>query len=98
LIGSNEFSGWSFYFLGVFVTMLVVGFVSRYTVDGAGVVGLIVLWGFTIMNPSAIIYPSGALTCAAAGAICITTTIASILTSIVVVSALYLRYSSQSGG
>ena len=90
LVGSSEFSGWSLYFLGVFVTMLVVGFVSRYTIDGAGMVGLMVLWGFTLLNPSAVIYT--------AGAIVVTTTMVSIVTTIAAVAALYLRYSAQSGG
>jgi hypothetical protein len=90
LQATDDLSGWGIYFFGVVITMLVVGFVSRYTIDGAGIVGLIVLWGFTAIAPDAVIYE--------AGAIAITTTIASIITSIATVGALYLRYSSQSGG
>lgn len=88
--GSANTDGWAIYFVGVVITMLVVGFVSRYTIDGAGVVGLVVLWGFTMLNPSAVIY--------SAGIISITTTIATIVTSIVTIAALYIRYSAQTGG
>ena len=90
LTGSNDISGWGLYFLGVVVTMVVVGFVSRYTIDGAGIIGVLVLWGFTLLNPSAAIYT--------AGSIVITTTIATTITTIATFAALYLRYSATTGG
>jgi len=38
------------------VSLIVAGFISRFTIDGAGVVGLLVLWFFTVMNPTAVIF------------------------------------------
>ena len=51
--------GWTYYLLATFAAILVGGFVSRYTVKGAGLVAVGVLWVFTIFNPSAIVYPTG---------------------------------------
>ncbi len=78
--------GWAFYLSGVIISMVVVGFVSRYTVDGAGLAGLVVLWGFTLFNPNV------ELVCTAGLGACITPLVASILTTIVVFSAIYLRH------
>jgi len=47
--------GWYLYFIGIFFAMLSVGFVSKYSPEGAGVIGLIVLWGFTMFAPAAVI-------------------------------------------
>jgi len=52
---SGFIKGWYLYFIGIFIAMLSVGFVSRYSPEGAGVVGLIVIWGFTMFAPAAVI-------------------------------------------
>lgn len=46
-------SGFGYYVMAVIVAMLVAGFVSNYSISGAGIVGLVVLWIFTLFNPSA---------------------------------------------
>jgi hypothetical protein len=86
LIDDSPISGWSWYFIGVIFTMLVAGFVSRYTIDGAGVVGLMVLWGFTLMNPGVELVCMGGIS-----GVCITPFIASSLTTVVTAAVLYLR-------
>jgi hypothetical protein len=50
-------SPFGFYFVAICITMLVVGFVSRYTDVGAGLIGILILWGFTYL------YPNGVLIC-----------------------------------
>ena len=47
--------GWGYLLLGVIITLVSVGFASRYSQDGAGFVGLIVLWGFAAFNPGAVV-------------------------------------------
>ena len=79
-------SGWGFYFIGVVATMLVVGFVSQYTIDGAGLAGLAVLWGFTLFNPDAILVCVGGL-----DGTCITPVISTTLTSVVVLAGVYIK-------
>ena len=83
---NSPISGWGFYFIGVVITMLVVGFVSRYTIDGAGIAGLLVLWGFTLLNPDTAVACVGGL-----GGACFTPLIATTLTTVVTGAALYLR-------
>jgi hypothetical protein len=87
---NSGFSAWAIYFFGVVVVMVVVGFVSKYTIDGAGIVGLFVLWGFTFLVPNGVLANFGGLA--------ITTTMSSLVTTIVTVAALYLRYRASSGG
>ena len=48
-------SGWGYYFLISVIAMLAGGFAARYTLEGAGLVFLAVLWVGTLMFPSAII-------------------------------------------
>ena len=50
------FGGWAYFLIATVVSLIVAGFISRFTIDGAGVVGLLVLWFFTVMNPTAVIF------------------------------------------
>ncbi|MDD3906478.1 MAG: right-handed parallel beta-helix repeat-containing protein [Candidatus Omnitrophica bacterium] len=59
LEGNTLISGWFYYLIAVGVTMLVAGFVSKYSTEGAGAVGLIVLWGFTMLYPHGVIFVAG---------------------------------------
>ena len=54
-------SGWVFYVIALICSMLVAGFISRYTYEGAAWIGLIVLWGFTIFMTPTLIPASGIL-------------------------------------
>jgi hypothetical protein len=47
--------GWSYFFLAVIVSLIVAGYVARFTIDGAGIVGIGVLWFFAIMNPAVLV-------------------------------------------
>jgi hypothetical protein len=49
-------SGWAFYLLAVICAMLAIGFASKYTTNGAGLVGVLVLAGFTMFWPDAPVY------------------------------------------
>lgn len=80
LAGGNVISGWFFYLIAVTVAMLVAGFISKYTIEGAGIVGLIVLWGFTLIYPTGLIVPE----------LGITTFIATSLTTVMVGAGFYL--------
>lgn len=77
-------SGWSYYFIAVIVSAVAAGFVSRYTWEGAGPVGLIVLWIFTLLNPNATIV------CLAGATACVTPVTATIITTLMVVAGLYV--------
>lgn len=83
---SNIITGWGYYFVAVIFALMAVGWTSQFTVDGAGLAGVAVLWGFTLLNPA------GQIVCIAGfdGA-CITTTIATTLTTVMVLVALYLK-------
>jgi hypothetical protein len=76
-------SPWSYYLILVILTMLVAGFVARYSVDGAGVIGLIILWGGSILWPASLGLP---------GALSVVTTItATLLTTVAVVAGLIVK-------
>jgi hypothetical protein len=64
----------------------VAGYISRFTIDGAGLMGLMVLWFFTAMNPGAVIIGAAGCTLGTLG--CITITMATGLTSIIVIGGL----------
>jgi hypothetical protein len=49
-------SGFGYFFIATFVALLVAGYISRYTIDGAGMAGVLVLWFFAAMNPTAVIF------------------------------------------
>jgi hypothetical protein len=77
--------GWTFFLIGVVLAMVAGGFVSRYTVEGAGVVSLLIIWGFALFNPSV------ELVCMAGlSGVCLTPVIAAIITTVGVISAMYL--------
>jgi len=80
LIDEEPISGWLFYLIAVVAAMLVAGFVSQYTIEGAGVVGLIVLWGFTWLYPSAFVIEE----------LGITTFMATALTTVMVIAGVYI--------
>jgi len=86
LINSAPISGWSYYLIAVVVTMLVAGFVAIYTVDGAGLVALLVLWGFTLL------YPDPVITCLAGADACITPLIATSVTTLMVVAGFFISH------
>jgi len=79
-------NGWAYYFFAVVITMIVGGFVAKYSFEGASFVSLMVLWIFTLMNPSAVVV-------AGVNGIDITTTLASILATIITIAVLYLKSS-----
>lgn len=78
--------GWAYFFIATCIAIVVAAYFSRYTIDGAGILGLIVLWFFTVMNPGAVIVGTAACTLGSIG--CITIVMATALTSIVVIGAL----------
>jgi hypothetical protein len=80
---SGFLSAWSWYFLAVVLAMIVAGFISQYSTEGAGAVGLIVLWGATFTSPVGCVVSFGAF--------CVSPMIATIFTTIMVGAALYIR-------
>ncbi len=82
-LSTNPIGAWGFYFVAVVVAMLVGGFISRYTFEGAGLVSLAVLWIFTLFNPAA------ELVCIAGIDSCMTSMHATILTTVAVLGGLY---------
>jgi hypothetical protein len=82
-------SGWAYYLIAAIFTLMVTGFFLRYSVEGAGLGGLLCLWGFTLFNPNApIAYVFGS---DATGGIAITTTAATVVTTLLVAGAIYMR-------
>jgi hypothetical protein len=57
-LGNNVISDWSYIFFALVASMLAAGYVSRYTMEGAGFAGFIIFLAFTFMNPGAVIYLS----------------------------------------
>jgi len=47
-----KLSGWSYYLIAVIVAMVFMVYTSRYSFTGASVIGLIILWAFTIFAPA----------------------------------------------
>jgi hypothetical protein len=80
----NLMNPFTFYLLAIIFTAVVVGWVSQYTTDGAGLVGLVILWGFTLFNMNA------TLVCLVGDA-CITPFLATSLTTIVVIAGFYVK-------
>jgi hypothetical protein len=78
--------GWAYFLIATCVALLVAGYISRYTIDGAGIMGLMVLWFFTVMNPGAVIIGTAACTLGTVG--CITIVMATALTTIIVAAGL----------
>jgi hypothetical protein len=94
-VTTHVVSDWVFYFIAVVISMLVAGFVSRYTYEGAAWVGLLVLWGFTIFMTPTLIPASGVIYTALMGgaggtSIQITAWMATSLATIGVLATTYL--------
>lgn len=83
---TQPITGWVFYLIAVVCAMLAVGFASKYTGDGAGLVGLAVLWGFSLFNPAVEIVCVAGL----AGT-CITPVIATAFATVATIAALYAK-------
>jgi len=81
--------GWAYFMVAVAVSLIVAGYISRFTIDGAGVMGLMVLWFFTAMNPGAVIM--GAAGCSLGTIGCITIVMATALTSVIVMAGLICK-------
>lgn len=101
---SQPIGGWAFYAIALIIAMIAGGWMMRYSVDGAGLAVIAVLWFFTFFNPNAcmlplnsgnafdpsMVYGSAAI---ANGVICITPFVATVFTTIATLSALFLvRY------
>jgi hypothetical protein len=78
--------GWAYFMIATVIALIVAGYISRFTIDGAGLMGLMVLWFFTAMNPGAVIIGAAGCTLGTLG--CITITMATGLTSIIVIGGL----------
>lgn len=77
---------WGFYAIALVCAMLAGGYVSRYTIDGAGLVVVATLWFFTFFNPDVCLNTI-------VGGICITPMLITSFTTVIVVAVLYLgRY------
>jgi hypothetical protein len=74
---------WGFYAIGLVIAMIVGGYVSKYTIDGAGLASVATLWFFTFF-----FVPTDCI--ALVGIFCITPMATTILTTITVVATLYL--------
>jgi len=85
----DQMGGWSYFFIAVIVAMLVAAFVSQYSLEGGGVVALLILWGFAFFNPWAVIqcYVGSGSTCTFG----LTVVTATLLTSLIVLAGLMLR-------
>ena len=80
--GGGIISPWGYYLIIVVLAMLAGAFVAQYTLDGAGLVGLCVLWVGSILWPVSL---------GIAGLDMITTITATILTTMMVIAALILK-------
>jgi hypothetical protein len=52
---SGLLDGWTYYLVATFAALLAGGFVSRFTIKGAGLVAVGILWVFTLLNPNAVV-------------------------------------------
>jgi hypothetical protein len=84
IFSTGFIGGWAFYFVALVVTMVAAGFALRYSPEASGAVGLLVLWGFTFLYPAGVI-----VTVAGVG---ITVLMATILTSLMVGAAMFLKW------
>jgi hypothetical protein len=86
---------WGFYAIALVLAMVAGGWVAKYTVDGAGLAVIAVLWFFTFFNPNACLVPvAGANSMLSviygAATICISPLVATTFATIATVSALFL--------
>jgi hypothetical protein len=84
LLATGFINGWAYYFIAVVCTMLAAGFALRYSPEAAGAIGLLVLWGFTFLNPAGVIVTGGGIG--------LTILYATVLTSIMVGAAMLLKW------
>jgi hypothetical protein len=83
---SQPIGPWGFYAIGLIIAMIAGGYVSRYSIDGAGLIVCAVLWFFTLFNPDACL-------AAISGGVCISPLIATAFTTITTIATLFLvRY------
>jgi len=80
-------SGWVYYLIAVVVAALAGGYISQFTVDGAGIVSVLTLWVFTWFNPDA------EIVCIAGNSACITPVHITLMATVAVIAALYMRRS-----
>lgn len=86
LIAEEPISGWAYFFIALIITMCVAGFVSQYSFEGAGLMGLLTLWIF------ALFYPDASIVCIGGeSGMCLTVFWATIFTSIGTLSVMALR-------
>ena len=81
--GGGAFGGWAWLFVATVCTILAVGYVSRYSTDGAGIIGWIFFTGFALINDATVIMPGFGM---------ISMIQISILTIIMVLATLAWRY------
>jgi hypothetical protein len=74
---------WGFYAIGLIIAMIAGGWVSKYSIDGAGLAVCAVLWFFTFFNPSSCL-------ATVTSGMCITPMIVTTFTTVATVAALYL--------
>jgi hypothetical protein len=55
--GGGAFGGWAWLFVATVCTILAVGYVSRYSTDGAGIIGWMFFTGFALMNDATVLIP-----------------------------------------
>ena len=84
--GPGFMSPWAYFFVAVMFSLLAAGFASRYTATGAGILGLVILAGFTVLNPMP--------TLVTVGSIGIQIWMATIITAVGVFAAFVIRSGS----
>lgn len=77
-------SGWGYYFIVSVIAMLAGGFAARYTLEGAGLIFLTVLWVGTLMFP-------GAIVACMFGSTCLTAFSATALTTVAVGAGFFIK-------
>lgn len=84
LLSNPPLSPWGFYFVAVIISTGVAMYVSRFTYEGAGIAGLVVLWAITLFMP-------GTAFVVLFGGVGITPVMATAVTTVVVAAAVILR-------
>lgn len=81
---SKPISGWAWYFIALIVAAVAAGFVSRYTIDGAGFIALAVLWIFSLIYAEPVV--------CLAGGLCLTGIHITTVATVMVLAGSYLRW------
>ncbi|MEO0272632.1 MAG: hypothetical protein ABIM30_06040, partial [candidate division WOR-3 bacterium] len=55
----KSFSGWAWLFITTILTMLAIGYLSRFTLDGAGIMGALFFMALSFLNPAEIYIGGG---------------------------------------